>query len=176
MLNHQFGGDSAVRAVCGSGVRFRLGGGFRRTCIVARRNRKESHEARRELSRSIDKELKADSLLSASGLGKQVCYAARPYNFVIGADGQLMKCTVVLGKEDFNIVGRLSDDGNLLLDVDKMVLWIEPAGMTRAARVHVAAPARECCPLVRMETQRLARVQDQLRKELFWRRLNRACA
>ena len=48
------------------------------------------------------------------------------YNFVIGADGQLMKCTVVLGKR-ISIVGRLSDNGDLLLDLDKMALWTEPA-------------------------------------------------
>src|SRR5688500_19257634 len=28
--------------------------------------------------------------------GKNVCYAARPYNFTVSADGKMMKCTVLL--------------------------------------------------------------------------------
>ena len=62
-----------------------------------------------------------------AGAGTQVCYAARPYNFIVGAHGDLMKCTIDLDKKDHNIVGRLNADGTLDLDVDKMALWTEPA-------------------------------------------------
>lgn len=60
-------------------------------------------------------------------LGSNVCYAARPYNFIIGADGLVMKCTVDLDKKDRNIVGRIAEDGSLVLDKDKVALWTEPA-------------------------------------------------
>jgi uncharacterized protein len=168
LLNKQFGGDSrfgtALHAVG------RWGGGNDDKLDVC--GRQEGEDAKRELTKLVDKDLKVDSLLSASGLGKQVCYAARPYNFVIGADGQLMKCTVVLGKEDFNVVGRLSDDGDLLLDVDKMALWTEPA-FERDQGCQKCALLPACqgmhCPLVRIETK-LAPCpgsKTQLRKELL---------
>jgi uncharacterized protein len=60
-------------------------------------------------------------------LGGRVCYAARPNNLLIGASGQVMKCTVVLDKEDHNVVGRISEDGELTLDRDRFALWTEPA-------------------------------------------------
>jgi uncharacterized protein len=61
------------------------------------------------------------------GVGTEVCYAARPYNFIVGATGDLMKCTIDLDRKDHNIVGRLLPDGQLELDIDKMALWTEPA-------------------------------------------------
>jgi uncharacterized protein len=168
LLNKQFGGDSrfstALHAVG------RWGGENDDNLEVC--DRDESQKARHELSKLIAKDLRVDSLLSGAGLGKQVCYAARPYNFVIGADGQLMKCTVVLGKEDFNVVGRLSDDGDLLLDVDKMALWTEPAfehdqGCQKCTLLPTCQGMH--CPLVRIETN-LAPCpgsKTQLRKELL---------
>lgn len=61
------------------------------------------------------------------GAGTEACYAARPYNFIVGASGDLMKCTIDLDKKDHNIVGKLRRDGTLELDTDKMALWTEPA-------------------------------------------------
>lgn len=61
------------------------------------------------------------------GVGNEVCYAARPYNFIIGADGDVMKCTIDLDMKDHNIVGKLGADGVLALNNDKMALWTEPA-------------------------------------------------
>jgi len=69
----------------------------------------------------------AGTLREASGLGTNVCYAARPYSFVIGADGKLMKCTVALDKEDNNVVGRITEAGNLEIDPAKFAIWVEPA-------------------------------------------------
>jgi uncharacterized protein len=59
--------------------------------------------------------------------GGQVCYAARPYNLIIGATGKVMKCTVVLDTEEHNIVGQLGEDGRFKLNQDNMALWTEPA-------------------------------------------------
>jgi uncharacterized protein len=168
LLNKQFGGDArfgiALHAVG------RWGGDNDESLDVC--DHQESEQVRRQLTATVDKDMKVQSLLSATGLGKQVCYAARPYNFVIGADGQLMKCTIVLGKEDFNVVGRLADDGSLLLDVDKMALWTEPAfqhdgGCQKCTLLPTCQGMH--CPLVRIE----AKVapcpggKTQLRKELL---------
>jgi uncharacterized protein len=55
-----------------------------------------------------------------------VCYAARPYNMIVGADGKLMKCTVVLDTLKENIVGSLKDDGVPRLDYDALAKWVKP--------------------------------------------------
>jgi uncharacterized protein len=68
----------------------------------------------------------AGTLERASQPGYYVCYAARPYNFIIDSKGDLMKCTVALANKDYNMVGKLSDDGELLLNIDNYALWTEP--------------------------------------------------
>lgn len=94
------------------------------------------------------------TLLDTCGMGSNVCYAARPYNFIVGADGSLMKCTISLGKDNRNIVGHLSDGGTPVLEHAKMSLWTNLAYQSDAT-------CRECsllascqgmsCPLVRIE-------------------------
>src|SRR6185503_5192342 len=59
--------------------------------------------------------------------GRKVCYAARPFNFLIGADGKLMKCTVALDKQPNNIVGRVTPEGEFILNVDNLAMWVDPA-------------------------------------------------
>ena len=58
--------------------------------------------------------------------GSQVCYAARPYNFVVGATGRLMKCTVALYNLEENIVGQLHPDGTMDLHDEHMSRWVNP--------------------------------------------------
>lgn len=92
---------------------------------------------------------------SAGGLGAQVCYAVRPYNFIIGAHGDLMKCTIDLDNFDRNRVGKLLPDGTLVLDVDKMALWTEPAFErdTGCQSCHMLAACQGVhCPKIRMDT------------------------
>ncbi len=60
------------------------------------------------------------------GVFGDMCYAARPYHVTIGADGRLMKCTVVLDARKSNVVGRLSEDGHMDLDIDRFVRWTSP--------------------------------------------------
>lgn len=52
-----------------------------------------------------------------------VCYAAKPSSFVIGASGQLYKCTTALD-QDVNHVGTLHEDGTMDLDYDKLISWV----------------------------------------------------
>lgn len=96
-------------------------------------------------------------LKDVRGPGSQVCYAARPYNFIIGAHGQVMKCTIVLDKDSYNVVGRLREDGELELDDDKMALWTEPAFENDGkCRQCVIVPTCQGihCPKIRIEENR----------------------
>lgn len=61
-----------------------------------------------------------------SPIGRNVCFAARPYSFVVGADGKLMKCTEVLDTEPANIVGQIRPDGEMTLDPDAFAKWVKP--------------------------------------------------
>ena len=67
------------------------------------------------------------TLRDMNGAGRNVCYAARPYNFTIGADGKVMKCTVVLDKQEHNIVGQVTSDGELNLNFENLARWVEPS-------------------------------------------------
>jgi uncharacterized protein len=101
--------------------------------------------------------LSADDIREARGFGSSACYAARPYNFIIGADGHVMKCTVELDKKDRNVVGRLSEDGVLTLDNAKMALWTEPAySSDSGCQKCVLLPNCQgiACPLIRIEDDR----------------------
>ncbi len=91
------------------------------------------------------------------GLGAQVCYAVRPYNFIIGAHGDLMKCTIDLDNKDRNLVGKLLPDGTLDLDLDKMALWTEPAFErdTGCQSCHMLPACQGVhCPKIRMDTEK----------------------
>lgn len=58
--------------------------------------------------------------------GSTVCFAARPYSFVVGADGKLMKCTEVLDTEEANVVGNIAADGRMAIDEDRLAKWVRP--------------------------------------------------
>lgn len=96
-----------------------------------------------------------DGLREVKSFGSQVCYAARPYNFIIGASGKVMKCTIDLDMLDRNVVGRLTEDGELELDDDKMALWTE-AAFQRDSQCQKCVVLPTCqgihCPQVRMDT------------------------
>jgi uncharacterized protein len=97
----------------------------------------------------------SDEIRNVKGLGSQVCYAARPYNFIVGASGKIMKCTIDLDKEDRNIVGHLTEEGDLVIDNDKIALWTEPAfEKDTKCQKCVVLPACQgiFCPLVRIES------------------------
>jgi uncharacterized protein len=94
------------------------------------------------------------TLRDAAKIGSAVCYAARPYNYLIGATGKVMKCTIILDKRDYNVVGNISPDGTLDLDADRMALWTEPAyEQDQQCRKCVVLPNCQgiSCPLIRME-------------------------
>ncbi len=88
----------------------------------------EKRTVQRELSRRAEElELAQEAGIgNVAALGSQVCYAARPYNFIVGASGALMKCTVALYDLDTNVVGHLNPDGTVQLDAQRMSQWVGP--------------------------------------------------
>jgi uncharacterized protein len=88
----------------------------------------EGHQIHAELMRAaMDRDMNVGEGVKDYDTGGGVCYAARPYSFIVGASGKLMKCTVALDKEDYNVVGELTMAGDVVLDPDKMALWTNPA-------------------------------------------------
>ena len=55
--------------------------------------------------------------------GGTVCYAGRDSSIVIRTDGKICKCTVAL-EDPRNIVGRLDENGNMLIDQYLWDLWV----------------------------------------------------
>ncbi len=118
---------------------------------------KETAQLERAMKREAHKRglVLADEISHVGGVGALVCYAARPYNFLIGASGKLMKCTVDLDKNDRNVVGKISEEGELLIDQDKLALWTEPAFESDGqCKKCVVLPTCQgmYCPALRFQT------------------------
>ncbi|WP_369345667.1 SPASM domain-containing protein [Caldalkalibacillus mannanilyticus] len=94
----------------------------------------------------------ADTLMPSGA----VCYAAKPNSFIVGADGQLYKCSVAF-EEEMNQVGKLQHDGTMELDLDKMALWtIGGEEQDVGCQNCYFRPACQGnhCPLYRMRTKK----------------------
>ncbi|GAB4556649.1 MAG: radical SAM/SPASM domain-containing protein [Haliangiales bacterium] len=115
----------------------------------------EKHTIAAELRAAAHKHgLRFHTLKDINHIGSQVCYAARPYNFLIGASGKVMKCTVALDKDPRNVVGQLAEDGNLKIDGEYMSLWTVPSFQTDSqCQKCVVLPACQgiSCPLPRLD-------------------------
>ncbi len=83
-----------------------------------------------------------------------VCYAANPHSFVIGSDGTVYKCTVAF-EDPRNHVGRLSAQGDLVLDNDRLQQWTSGgADSDTGCQACFFRPACQgnACPLERITT------------------------
>ncbi len=103
--------------------------------------------------------------------GSQVCYAARPFNFIVGATGKLMKCTVALYDVAANIVGQLNPDGTLDLNDEHMSKWVNPHWETDSlCQSCYVLPGCQgaVCPLTRVtQNQRTcSSVKSDLKREM----------
>ena len=135
----------------------------------------EQRKVQQQLSQSAqDKGFRpGGTVRDRNSLGRNVCYAARPYNFIVGADGKLMKCTIVLDKEDHNIVGQLMPNGDMVLNADNYALWTEPAfqsdtGCQKCAILPTCQGIS--CPLIRIEHNKspcAATPKKNIRNELL---------
>lgn len=136
----------------------RWGGGNDANLDVCGRSEAQAvHMRLKAAARTLGLQVTSGWRPGSGGLGSQVCYAVRPYNFIIGAHGDLMKCTIDLDNKDRNLVGKLLPDGTLDLDVDKMALWTEPA-FERDSGCQSCHMLPACqgvhCPKIRMDTER----------------------
>ncbi|WDE07862.1 radical SAM protein [Thalassomonas viridans] len=68
-----------------------------------------------------------------------ICYAAKPRQLLIRADGRLGKCTVMF-HDDRNNLGKINRDGSLSLDGQKMELWTR--GFASLDKSELACPAK----------------------------------
>jgi uncharacterized protein len=153
MVQEEFGGDSRYK------LRFRSvgkwGGPNDQNLDVCGGDEAEEIEMQlKEEARKRGLNL-SDEIRDLKGMGSQVCYAARPYNFIVGASGKLMKCTIDLDKFDRNVVGHLTAEGEMEIDLDKMGLWTEPA-FERDGKCQKCVVLPACqgvfCPLIRIES------------------------
>jgi uncharacterized protein len=105
--------------------------------------------------KALDYGLPLRTLASTDSFGSSACFAARPYNFIIGADGAVMKCTIVLDKDKINVVGALRDGGQLMLNEERFARWVEPA-FERDHKCQSCYLLPSCqglsCPLIRFES------------------------
>jgi uncharacterized protein len=149
----QWGGENdGALAVCGTGDR--------RAGLDALRRQ------------ALDGDLRVEGgIHELASMGSQVCYAARPFNFIVGATGTLMKCTVALDDLPENVVGRLLPDGRLELVDERMARWVTPHFENDAAcRSCYVLPGCQgaACPLTRVKsgTRSCCEVRGELKREM----------
>jgi uncharacterized protein len=85
-----------------------------------------------------------------------VCYASRESSIIVGADGKAYKCTVAF-KDPRNHVGKLSKDGQLILDTECWNKWVHLDSMnTSECNSCSFSPACQgrMCPLSSMDNGR----------------------
>ena len=75
---------------------------------------------------------------SAAPPAPYICYAAKPYHFVIRPTGKIVKCTVDFNS-DRNAVGELHADGTITLDSAKMDYWAR--GYKSSNELELGCPA-----------------------------------
>jgi uncharacterized protein len=112
-----------------------------------------------EIQKSICEHKNFDSPLDyllnqTSELGSLACYAGKPNNYIIGANGKIYKCSVAFDLDENNI-GNIMSDGQLLVDSKKEELWISENSLTDKQCNKCAFDTR-ClglnCPLARIQS------------------------
>jgi len=74
-----------------------------------------------------------------SGESNYICYAARANAFVIRSDGAVSKCTVTFD-DDRNVVGKLTKEGELIIDHERHKPWLR--GLVSGDASALACPAK----------------------------------
>lgn len=113
----------------------------------------------------------AGGIGEVKGPGTAVCYAARPYSFIVGATGKLMKCTVVLDEMEENVVGELTPEGQLKLNDVHFLRWVAPhfESDSLCRSCHILPTCQgSACPLTRIrEGERTcASIKGNLKREM----------
>lgn len=78
-----------------------------------------------EIVAGLYKSLTSSEKVSSMGKQQQpyICYAAKPNNLVVRANGTIAKCTVVFN-DARNQLGKINPDGTLTVSAEKLNLWV----------------------------------------------------
>ena len=82
-------------------------------------------------------QVRRDAALGESG--HAICHAARANAFAIRSDGRVAKCTVFFD-DDRNVVGRLEENGDLVIDHARHLPWLR--GLVSGESAALSCPAR----------------------------------
>jgi uncharacterized protein len=113
------------------------------------------------------------TILDSNSFGAGACYAARPRSFIVGANGNIMKCTIVLDKDKYNVVGTLEDGGIMKIDETLHKKWIEPSfALDPDCQTCHLLPSCQgiSCPLIRHNTGKrpcAATVKSRIQAEML---------
>jgi uncharacterized protein len=77
----------------------------------------------KQLADTISSQMRVANFDRNLDLENYICYAAKANSLVIRANGTIGKCTVALYDER-NAVGKIQEDGKLLLDRERLVPWM----------------------------------------------------
>jgi uncharacterized protein len=168
-LSADFGGDSRFQ------LRFRPVGkwGGDKDADLETCGRDEQRQVLEDVRRRAEEvDLRSEAgIRDYAKPGQQVCYAARPFNFIVGATGKLMKCTIALDEMDANVVGQLHPDGSMEVNHDRLSQWVTPhfESDTMCQSCYVLPVCQGAqCPLTRVEENRrsCAPVKSALKREM----------
>ena len=67
-----------------------------------------------------------------------ICYAAKPNNIVIRANGTIAKCTVAFS-DTRNDLGKITPDGKIKMDTEKLALWTRGLKTFNESDLHCPA-------------------------------------
>lgn len=83
-----------------------------------------------------------------------ICPAAQPNTYIIGADGSIMRCDIDLRSKDRNIIGYLNSNGEMVIDEEKQNKYIYPIEKEecRSCKAWITCMASSC-PKARLDGQ-----------------------
>ena len=90
-----------------------------------------------------------------------ICYAAKPFAFVVRSDGTLNKCTVSL-YSDHNHIGRINRDGTMEINQQKARLWSRGFFSGKSEELSCPIknfPVEECTPILRKGNDGMTRLR-----------------
>lgn len=106
------------------------------------------------ISMGLKTQSRLSSMQAKNDMG--VCYAARPYSMIIGANGTIMKCTVALDKMEDNIIGKLFPNGMAQINQERLEKWTEQSfeNDDKCKKCFYSPVCQGCsCPKARLDKE-----------------------
>ncbi|MEU1375058.1 radical SAM protein [Streptomyces triculaminicus] len=82
-----------------------------------------AHDMRADVQEELGALIRMPARSAQDSPKEEACYAARPNSLVIRANGTVAKCTVALS-DPSNSIGRLTPEGTLEVDNDRLSPWV----------------------------------------------------